>query len=118
VSGQAVRIEHWVVAQRMGQTVAHNILGKRQAFASAPFFWSVHYDLTLNYVGHAERWDRVDIHGRLGDRDCTIAYRTGEGDREETLAVATIGRDAVNLAAESAFERRDRAALRAFGRSR
>jgi NADPH-dependent 2,4-dienoyl-CoA reductase/sulfur reductase-like enzyme/nitrite reductase/ring-hydroxylating ferredoxin subunit len=117
VSGQPVRIEHWVVAQRMGQAVARNILGQRQAFSSAPFFWSVHYDLTLNYVGHAERWDRIDIHGRLGDRDCTIAYRAGEGDGEETLAVATIGRDAVNLAAESAFEHRDRAALRAFGRS-
>ena len=119
VSGQAVRIEHWVVAQRMGQTAARNILGQRQTFASAPFFWSVHYDLQINYVGHAERWDRVDIHGRLGDRDCTIAYRIApDTDREQTLAVATIGRDQVSLAAETAFEQQDRAALREFGRKR
>jgi apoptosis-inducing factor 3 len=119
VSGEAVRIEHWVVAQRMGQTVARNILGQRQAFASAPFFWSVHYDLQVNYVGHAERWDRIDIHGRLGDRDCTIAYRMApDTEREQTLAVATIGRDQVSLAAESAFEKRDRAALREFGKTR
>jgi 3-phenylpropionate/trans-cinnamate dioxygenase ferredoxin reductase subunit len=79
----------------------------------------VHYDLTLSYVGHAERWDRIDIHGRLGDRDCTIAYRTApDSAQEQTLAVATIGRDPISLAAESAFERRDRAALREFGRSR
>ena len=118
-TGQSVRIEHWVVAQRMGQAAARNIVGKRQPFASAPFFWSVHYDLTLNYVGHAERWDRIDIHGRLGDRDCTIAYRVApDSEREQTLAVATIGRDSISLAAESAFERRDRAALREFGRSR
>src|SRR4051812_42526279 len=118
VSGEAVRIEHWVVAQRMGQTAARNILGQRQTFAAAPFFWSVHYDLQLNYVGHAERWDRIDINGRLGDRDCTIAYRVApDTDREQTLAVATIGRDKVSLAAELAFEKRDRAALREFGRS-
>ncbi len=119
VSGEAVRIEHWVVAQRMGQTVARNILGQRQTFAAAPFFWSVHYDLQVNYVGHAERWDRIDIHGRLGDRDCTIAYRTApDTEREQTLAVATIGRDQVSLAAETAFEHQDRAALREFGRTR
>ena len=117
VSGEAVRIEHWVVAQRMGQTVARNILGQRQTFAAAPFFWSVHYDLQINYVGHAERWDRIDIHGRLGDRDCTIAYRVApDTEREQTLAVATIGRDKVSLAAETAFEKHDRAALREFGR--
>jgi 3-phenylpropionate/trans-cinnamate dioxygenase ferredoxin reductase subunit len=112
VSGESVRIEHWVVAQRMGQTAARNILGQRQTFAAAPFFWSVHYDLQINYVGHAERWDRIDIHGRLGDRDCTIT------DREQTLAVATIGRDKVSLAAETAFEKHDRAALRQFGKTR
>jgi apoptosis-inducing factor 3 len=118
VSGEPVRIEHWVVAQRMGQTAARNILGQRQTFAAAPFFWSVHYDLQLNYVGHAERWDRIDINGRLGDRDCTIAYRVApDTEREQTLAVATIGRDKVSLAAELAFEKRDRAALREFGRS-
>ncbi len=114
ISGDKVRIEHWVVAQRQGQTAARNILCQRQRFASAPFFWSVHYDLTLAYVGHAERWDRIDIHGKLADRDCTVAYRLGE----KTLAVATLGRDTVSLAAEIAFERGDQAALRAFGKER
>ena len=114
ISGHDVRIEHWAVAQRMGQTAARNILGQRRRFSAAPFFWSVHYDLTLSYVGHAERWERIDIHGKLADRDCTIAYRVGE----KTLAVATIGRDRVSLAAELAFERGDQAALRAFGRDR
>jgi NADPH-dependent 2,4-dienoyl-CoA reductase/sulfur reductase-like enzyme/nitrite reductase/ring-hydroxylating ferredoxin subunit len=117
ISGQPARIEHWVVAQRMGQTAARNILGQKQPFTSAPFFWSVHYDLTVSYVGHAERWDRIDIHGRPGDRDCTVAYRVDpDGERERTLAVATLGRDTVSLAAETAFERRDLTALRAFGR--
>jgi apoptosis-inducing factor 3 len=114
ISQQDVRIEHWAVAQRMGQTAARNILGQRRRFTAAPFFWSVHYDVTLSYVGHAERWDRIDRHGRLADRDCTLAYRAGE----RTLAVVTIGRDSVSLAAEHAFERDDQAALASFGRDR
>jgi NADPH-dependent 2,4-dienoyl-CoA reductase/sulfur reductase-like enzyme len=114
ITGLDVRIEHWVVAQRMGQTAARNMLGQRRRFSSAPFFWTVHYDVTLSYVGHAEHWDRIDVHGKLADRDCTVAYRAGE----KTLAVATIGRDSVSLAAELAFEHGDQSALRTFGRDR
>jgi 3-phenylpropionate/trans-cinnamate dioxygenase ferredoxin reductase subunit len=79
-----------------------------------PFFWSAHYDVTLAYVGHALRWDRIDVHGSLDARDATLAYR--EGDR--TRAVVTIGRDRISLEAERAFEADDRAALDAFGRTR
>jgi apoptosis-inducing factor 3 len=119
LSGNNIRVEHWVVAQRMGQAAARTIAGKREAFASAPFFWSAHYDVTVSYVGHAESWDRIDIHGDLAGRDCTVAYRAGaSAETEKTLAVATIGRDAVSLAAEIAFERQDQSALRAFGRTR
>jgi NADPH-dependent 2,4-dienoyl-CoA reductase/sulfur reductase-like enzyme/nitrite reductase/ring-hydroxylating ferredoxin subunit len=116
-TGEALRIEHWVVAQRMGQTAARSMLGLREPLLAAPFFWSVHYDLTLCYVGHADHWDRIDIHGSLPARDCTVAYRTGAGTTDRTLAVLTIGRDAVSLAAEVAFERQDQTALHAFGRT-
>jgi NADPH-dependent 2,4-dienoyl-CoA reductase/sulfur reductase-like enzyme/nitrite reductase/ring-hydroxylating ferredoxin subunit len=113
-TGERVRIEHWAVAQRMGRIAALNMLGRRTPFASAPFFWSVHYDVQLSYVGHAESWDRADIHGALAARDATIAYRRGG----KTLAVATIGRDHTCLEAELALERGDEAALEAFGRTR
>ena len=112
-AGTRVRIEHWAVAQRMGRVAALNMIGRRTPFAQAPFFWSVHYDVQLNYVGHAEGWDRADVHGSLDARDATIAYRRGA----ETLAVATIGRDRVSLDAELALERGDEAALQAFGRT-
>lgn len=52
-TGMALRVEHWVVAQRQGQTVARNMLGFREAFTVVPFFWSQHYDVAINYVGHA-----------------------------------------------------------------
>jgi 3-phenylpropionate/trans-cinnamate dioxygenase ferredoxin reductase subunit len=101
VSGQRIRIEHWVVAQRQGSLAAHNMLGRKQRLAIVPFFWSQHYDLTLRYVGHAEHWDEVRVDGDLDARDARIDYLAAG----KCLAVATINRDQESLAAELAFER-------------
>jgi 3-phenylpropionate/trans-cinnamate dioxygenase ferredoxin reductase subunit len=101
VSGQRIRIEHWVVAQRQGSLAAHNMLGRKQRLAIVPFFWSQHYDLTLRYVGHAEHWDEVRVDGDLDARDARIEYLAAG----KCLAVATINRDQESLAAELDFER-------------
>ncbi|HEV8323618.1 MAG TPA: FAD-dependent oxidoreductase, partial [Myxococcota bacterium] len=108
-SGRAVRIEHWVVAQRMGQAAARNLLGAARPFADVPFFWSVHYDLTLRYVGHADEWEDAELRGDLDARDATVIYRRGG----RTMAVATIGRDHTSLAAELAMEHGDETELEA-----
>jgi NADPH-dependent 2,4-dienoyl-CoA reductase/sulfur reductase-like enzyme/nitrite reductase/ring-hydroxylating ferredoxin subunit len=100
-TGQRIRVEHWVVAERMGQTAARNMLGRRERFGAVPFFWSQHYDVTIRYVGHAERWDAVNIDGSLDAQDCAVSYASGG----RTLAVATIARDRDNLAAELQLER-------------
>lgn len=105
-----LRIEHWVVAERQGQTAARNILGLAQPFTAVPFFWSAHYDVTLTYVGHAESWERIEIVGDLAARDALVAYRSGG----RIAAVATVGRDRASLAAEVAMERGDQAALEAL----
>jgi len=100
-SGERIRVEHWVLAQRQGQVAALNMLGRRQPFAASPFFWSRHYDVTIQYVGHAERWDSIAIEGSLLERDCTVRYLMGG----RTMAVATVSRDLESLRAERALEK-------------
>jgi NADPH-dependent 2,4-dienoyl-CoA reductase/sulfur reductase-like enzyme/nitrite reductase/ring-hydroxylating ferredoxin subunit len=99
-SQENIRVEHWVVAERQGQTAARNMLGQSEIFDAAPFFWSQHYDVPINYVGHAEQWDEIAISGDIAARDCLLKYkREGRG-----LAVASIYRDLANLQAELAME--------------
>jgi apoptosis-inducing factor 3 len=111
--GALVRIEHWVLAEREGQHAARAILGKTSPFRDAPFFWSQHYDASFSYVGHADKFDRVQIQGSLDKRDAALFFWSGEN----ILAVATLGRDHVCLVAGAAIEAGDHAALRALAKS-
>ena len=100
LTGEPIRIEHWVVAERQGQTAASNMLGARERFNAVPFFWTQQHDLLLNYVGHARQWDRIDLNGRIEAKDCTVTYRHSG----RKLAVLTIGRDRDSLATEIELE--------------
>jgi NADPH-dependent 2,4-dienoyl-CoA reductase/sulfur reductase-like enzyme len=100
-AGETLRIEHWVHAERMGQAAARNVAGLRQPFVDVPFFWSQHYDIAIAYVGHAERWDAIEIDGRMEQHDCIVRYR----ENGKIAAAASIFRDRDNLEAEVAMER-------------
>lgn len=99
-SGNAIRVEHWIVAERQGQTAASNMLGLDENFDAVPFFWSQHYDVPINYVGHAERWDEIAVDGNVAAKDCMLRYKS----KGRVLAVASIYRDVENLKVELAME--------------
>jgi NADPH-dependent 2,4-dienoyl-CoA reductase/sulfur reductase-like enzyme len=100
-SGGKIRVEHWVVAERQGQTAALNMLGQKEKFTAVPFFWSQHYDVSINYVGHAEKWDELVVEGDIAGKDGLVLFKSGA----RVLAVASIFRDIQSLQAEVAMER-------------
>jgi len=98
--GGSVRIEHWVVAERQGQVAAMNMLGGRQKYEQAPFFWSQHFDVPINYVGNAEGWDSTEVVGAIKERDGLVRFlKDGR-----VIAVASIFRDRESLLAELELE--------------
>lgn len=99
-SGEALRVEHWVVAERQGQVAALNMLGRREIFNAVPFFWSQHYDVPINVVGHASGWDEIQVEGDIAARDALLRYKRGG----RVLAVASIYRDVESLKAEVQME--------------
>ena len=99
-TGKNIRVEHWVVAQRQGQTAARNMLGRRERFDAVPFFWSRHFDVAISYVGHADQWDAAVLDGSPAEKNCKVTYSLAG----KTLAVATIGRPRESLVAETELE--------------
>ena len=77
------------------------MLGHREKFTAIPFFWSQHYDIPINYVGHAEKWDELTIEGNIAGKDCLLRFKRNG----RTLAVASVYRDVESLQAEVAMER-------------
>ncbi len=89
-----IRVEHWVVAQRQGQTAARNMLGAREPFVVPPFFWSNHFDLHIHYVGHGSSDDSAHVSGDLEAKSASVTFKSGD----KLTAVASVGRDRENFA--------------------
>lgn len=98
-SERSIRVEHWEVAERQGQTAALNMMGDRVKFQDVPFFWTQHYDLSVGYVGYSDRFDRMDVMGDLNSRDFTVAFY----EDLRVAAVLTVGRDRESLLLEEAI---------------
>ena len=101
LTGKPARIEHWVVAERQGQTVAANMLGLRRRFDSVPFFWTEQYGIALRYVGHAAPPFEVTIEGSIDDGAFIARYH----DNGALRASAAVGMDQASLADELELER-------------
>lgn len=99
-SGSDVRIEHWRLAAQHGRIAARNMLGQAIPFKGVPFFWTKQFSLNLHYVGHAESWDDVIIHGDLEDGEFLAFYVESNqilavlanGYTQELIAIAELMR--------------------------
>jgi NADPH-dependent 2,4-dienoyl-CoA reductase/sulfur reductase-like enzyme/nitrite reductase/ring-hydroxylating ferredoxin subunit len=100
ISGQRLRIEHWVHAERQGQVAAANMLGARKPFGSVPFFWSEQFGTAIRYVGHASSWDQILVDGDIDSGSFAIRYFCQGVHR----ATASVGRDRDNLEDELQLE--------------
>jgi NADPH-dependent 2,4-dienoyl-CoA reductase/sulfur reductase-like enzyme len=96
-----IRVEHWVVAECQGQFAARNMLGANEPFTLTPFFWSRHYDLTINYVGRSGKDDSRRVDGDPMKHDCTVKYCAQHGT---LTAEADIARDQASLLAEARLD--------------
>lgn len=65
LGGEPTRFEHWRLAQQHGRLAAANMLGRQQAYAGVPYFWTYHFGQRLDYVGHASEWDSEHTVGSL-----------------------------------------------------
>lgn len=106
-SSERVRIEHWVLAERLGQAAARNILGAGERFRAVPFFWSRHYDSSIQYVGSAAGFEAADSVGDPRHGQGAVLFKRGG----RTRAVASVGDTRVSLEAELALESSDAAAI-------
>ena len=57
--------------------------------------------MTINYVGHADKWDTITIDGDLKKQDAAVSY-IHDG---KTIAMASVFRDKLSLETESAMEK-------------
>lgn len=67
--GERMRVEHFDNASRQAAVAAKNILGRATVFDDPHWFWSDQYDLNLQYVGHAPRWDELVVRGSIDELD-------------------------------------------------
>ncbi len=80
------RIEHWRVAEQHGRTFAAEVLKgpgvpipapEGQALHEVPFFWTFHFGKQFRYIGHAEKWDDLQVDGSLGESKFLAYYING-----------------------------------------
>lgn len=88
LNGHPTRIEHWRVAQQHGRIAAGAMLGEPASYDAVPFFWTQHYGVRYEYLGHAGKWDKVEIIGSP-EKDKFVALYSL---KDKVAAVVATGR--------------------------
>lgn len=89
LSGNAIRIEHWRLAEQLGRIAGANMTGKKIKYDDVPFFWTAQAGMELRYVGFVKDWDEIIINEKISDKNF-IAYYIKEN---KIMAAAGIDRD-------------------------
>jgi 3-phenylpropionate/trans-cinnamate dioxygenase ferredoxin reductase subunit len=63
-----VRVEHYNNAEKHGRAAARSMLGADDPYDYIHSFWSDQYEHSLEYVGHATKWDQFVVRGSLEER--------------------------------------------------
>ena len=72
-----IRVEHYNNAEKQGRHAARSMLGSDAPYGYVHSFWSDQYDHTLEYVGHAARWERFVVRGSIRERRFLGFYLAG-----------------------------------------
>ena len=89
--GRRVRLEAWRNAQDQGNLVARNLLGRSEAYAAVPWFWSDQYELCLQTAGLADGTVRL-VTRDLGEGATLWFHLDAEGRLLSATGVGQIGR--------------------------
>jgi 3-phenylpropionate/trans-cinnamate dioxygenase ferredoxin reductase component len=74
-----VRVEHFNNAEQQGRAAARAVLGTLRAYEYIYSFWSDQYEHKLEYVGFAQRWERLVLRGSPASKRFLAFYLTHEG---------------------------------------
>ena len=85
-----VSIGHWQLAHALGRNAALNVMAKKEAIRSVPFFWTVLFGMSLRYAGHASQgFDDILYEGSVADGSFAAYYCKGDN----VVAVSTLKKD-------------------------
>lgn len=76
--GRRVRLEAWRNAQEQGALAARNMLGRREAHAHVPWFWSDQFEATLQIAGLSGEASRT-VRRPVGEDGFILFHLDGDG---------------------------------------
>jgi 3-phenylpropionate/trans-cinnamate dioxygenase ferredoxin reductase subunit len=83
-----VRVEHYNNAEKHGRAAARSMLGGGAPYDYIHSFWSDQYEHSIEYVGHATKWDRFAVRGSI-EEGRLIGFYLADG---QVLAAAGLDR--------------------------
>ena len=85
--GRRVRVEHWDNAKAQGAAAARSMLGRGEAYAKLPYFFSDQYDVGLEYVGLHAPGDELVIRGDFDGARFQAVWLAGDGTASAAMHV-------------------------------